>query len=557
MPAIVPRLKSNIQDAATPNAQVRDVSDIAAFGGGQSAAQAASATQGVLKEAGDMVLTQRKQADDLAITQAYEKAVRAKNDLMWNPKDGAYTKKGQDAFAVTSTYKPMYDKTLDEIEGGLANDNQKAMFKGIRSKQSLDFDGDLQRHTFQEVQRFDDETTSSGLKTAQEDAVYNFQTPGKVGESIAQQKALIIAHAQRNGKSGEWVQEKVMDATSQTHTQVIDRMLANGDDRMATTYYNTVKSQVTGTDATKLEKALEEGSMRGESQRRSDQIISQYGSNMTNALAEARKIDDPKLRDATTERVKSEINLREAAKDDYVKKIYQQASNTIDKNGTVDAISPGVWSQFSVGEKSALKAYADHVREGTKPTTDMSTYYSLKDIAENPATRDKFKQMDLLKLQHKLSPSDLKSFIDIQTEAKNGKTDTLDGWRSDSEIVKGSMEAAGISVKDNKEKYDAFARQVDEQQQIMQQKLGRKLNNQEMQQVVDNLLVKGITSRGFFLDTKKSLYEVKPGEKFEVDAKDVPASERSKIEAALKANGKPVTDANVLFYYTKKLQGSR
>ena len=550
----VPRLNQPVQQVGLSKARAQDSTSLETFGGGRGTAQVFQALAQTANVVGDVLKEERMKADKIQVTQAYADAVKAKNQLLYDPKAGAINKRGQDAFGVMDEYMPQFEQKMGEIESRLADGDQKAMFREIRIKQQMDFDGDLQRHTFKEAQEFENETMKYGLEAAREDAVMNFQTPGKVGEAIAAQKGLIQNFAQSTGKSAEWLEMATREAESSTHKDILSRMLANGDDLMASTYMKTVKETLTADHLIQLEKAVEEGSLRGGSQRIVDGLIGKYGS-YSAAMKEVKSMDlDPKLRDATQDRLRSEFAIKEQEKNKYLDNLERGAYDILDRtNGDINQIPPTQWTQFAGGTRSALKRYAEDRRAGVSAKTDIEKYYYLKELAENPDTRAKFQQFDLMKMKPYLSETDMKKFIDAQTEAKKGNSATLDGWRSDSMIVNQAFRDMKMNPKDDPDKYAQFSRKIEEMQMIEQERLGRKLNNTEMQKITDDLKVQVITDRSFFgmINTKKRVFELAGNEQVQVDIEDVPAKDRVEIEAALKKFGRPVTNENILKYFTQ------
>ena len=547
----VPTLNDNVNQVGLSKQRFTDNTSIETFGGGQRTQQGFAAAGAMVKAGTDLIIEEKKKADGVQLTQAYADAVKAKNQLMYDPKSGAINKRGQDAFGINDEYMPQFDAAMDEIEGRLGNDEQKAMFKEIRIKQKMDLDGDFQRHVFKESQAFENETMKYGIEAAREDGILNFQTPGKVGESITTQKALILNYAKNSGKSPEWTEMALKGAESDTHKDVLGRMLANGDDLMAQTYFKTVKDSLTSDTLISMEKAVEEGSIRGGSQRIVDNLINKYGS-YSAAMKEVKEMDlDPKLRDATQDRLRSEFSIKEQEKNKFLSNMERGAYDILDKsNGDITQIPPTQWTQFDGSTRSALKRYADDKRAGIAAKTDIEKYYYLKELAENPETRDQFQQFDLMKMKPYLSETDMKKFIDVQTEVKKGKTDTLDGWRSDSIIVQQAFRDMGKDVKSDSEEFAQFGRRVEQEQIAMQQKLGRKLNNNEMEQITDRLKINVITERGLLWDTKKRAFEVDlKRDTFDLDIDDVPANEKAAITDALKRNNRPVTTENILKYF--------
>lgn len=540
-----------------PTARVSSNAPIEAFGGGASTAAVGRAATQLGEQALNIAREEKQKADDVATTEAYTKTVQLRNKLMYDPQQGAMNRKGKDAFGVGEEYGTQFQQAADEIESSLTNDEQRAMYKRIREQELRDLEGNLTRHTFQQAQAYEEETTQASLLTQREDAVMNYQDPAKVQQSLAMQKNLIMAQAQRNGASPEVIEARMKDAESKTHEAVINRMLANGQDMAASEYYKNVKPAMLGSDATQLERALEEGSLRGQSQRNAIAITTKNG-DLSSALAAVDKIKDQKLQDATRERVKQRFSEREQAINYASEQAFRGAYSIAEKTRRKDDIPPDVWASMSPSQKSSIDAYL------AKDTiqTDWNDYYNLKTMASSTTLRDKFLTTDLLQYRHKLGDTEFKELVNAQAEAKKGDTKALDGFRNDQQIVNDSLAEAGIDPtpksgsKDSKT-VNQFRRRVDEEVAKRQQATGQKVSNEEMQGIVDGLMIKGITERGFFWDTEKHFFEIEKGvdKQFDFDVKAVPPAERQKIESALKAKGIEVTDDKVVGLYRRKLAG--
>lgn len=546
-----------VRRQAGPTARVSTNAPIEAFGGGAGTAAVGRATQQLGDQAFQIAREEKQKADDVATTEAYTKTVQLRNRLMYDPDSGAMNRKGKDAFGIGEQYGADFNKGADEIESSLQNDEQRALYRRIREQEFRDLDGNLTRHTFQQAQAYEEETTQASLLTTREDAVMNYQDPGKVQHSLAMQKNLIVAHAQRNGLSEEVVKMRLQDAESKTHEAVINRMLANGEDMAASEYYKNVKPTMLGSDATQLERALEEGSLRGESQRNAMTISQKFG-DLSSALAAVDKIKDPKLQDATRERVKQRFAEREQAINYAGEQAFRSAYTIAEKTRRKDDIPPNVWAAMSPGQRSSIDAYL------SKDTiqTDWNDYYNLKTMAASTVLRDKFLQTDLLQYRHKLGDTEFKELVNAQAEAKKGDTKALDGFRNDQQIVNDSLAEAGIDPTPKQGSKDAktvnlFRRRVDEEVAKRQQATGKKVTNEEMQGIVDGLMIKGVTERGFFWDTEKHFFELERGvdKQFDFDVKSVPAAERQKIENALRAKGIAVSDDKIVGLYRRKLAG--
>lgn len=555
----MPTVPAPLQEAQTrvqvsPNARVSTQAPEGAFGSTEIAQRAISQVGNQMMQ---IAKEEKQKADDVATTEAYTKTIALRNRLMYDPKSGAMNRKGKDAFGVGEEYTQQFNEGADEIQASLTNEDQRQMYNKIKENELRDLDTNLTKHTFQQAQAYEQQTTEASVAATREDAVLNYQDPGKVQNSLAMQKSLIMAQAERSGVAPETAMMAVKSAESKTHEAVVNRMLANGQDLAASEYYKNIKGSMLADDTIQLEKALEEGSLRGTSQREAMAIAGKTGS-LSQALAQVDKIQDPKIQDATRDRVKQRFQEREQAQNYAAEQAFRSSYQIVEKTRRKDDIPPNQWAAMSPAQKSSIDAYLskDNIQ------TDWNDYYNLKTMAASSQLRDKFMKTDLLLYRAKLGDSEFKELVNAQTEARKGNTETLDGFQTDQQIVNGALAEAGIDPtpkhgSEDAKKVNMFRRRVDEEMRKQQQITGKKLSNQEIQSVADGLMVQGITEKGFFWDTKKRVFEIDPttDKDFEFEAKSIPPVERQKIESALRSKGIKVNEDNVMKLYARKIAG--
>lgn len=556
-----------VRDQALPQVREENVATTSTFGGGPTLDSTTQAVVGTADTAQKIFDQERKKADNLALTDFNTKLTQLKNSLIYDPKSGLMTRKGKDAFGAPEEFGTQFDQGVETLKGSLSNDEQRQMATHYVAQHKAELDTDIQKHVFAESKAFDNETTESGIAAAQDDATLNYHEPEKISNAIATQKAIIMDYAARNGLPPEAVKMKLEEAASKTHGEVIKRMLANGEDQNASEYYKQIKSDVSGADSIHLEKSLEEGSVRGQSQRISDDIMTK-GLSMSAALDQARKIQDPKIRDATVDRVRDQFTQADAARRDAQEKISQSAGNIIDKTGSIDDVPPNQWTALSIAEKSALKSYAKMKSEGTAVATNWDDFYNLKTLASAPATRDAFMKTNLMEYRDKLADGEFKQMVDLQSSLRSGDgkaAEHLDGFRSDQDIVNGVLSDAGINHNakpgsDEAKRVNLFKSKVDKEVMKIQDRTGKKVTNADIKQISDNLMVEGATDNGLFgsgwFASKKRAFEVPTdATQFVIDTKSIPQDEKDKAGAALRARGIPVTDQKILELYKRKLGG--
>lgn len=260
--------------------------------------------------------------DQVAVLEADRKMSEWENKRLYDPKDGALAKRGKDAFGLPDVVGKDFDSYRDEVRAALSNERQRAAFDRQAISRRSDIDKSLSRHVFTEVRKFDDTETENYLKNSRQSAISNSGDPDRIGLEIERQVAAITDFSSRNGLGAEYVRQKTAQARSDTHVGVIDRMLANGQDMAAKTYFDKVKPDIAGDDIAKVERLLVVANTEGQGLRGAGEIWSSMGpksdtdpvniDSMRNE-AEKRYGSDPKIYKAVMDQIKDRANLHNAA----------------------------------------------------------------------------------------------------------------------------------------------------------------------------------------------------------------------------------------------------
>lgn len=253
---VVPKYNApDVQEQVAPSVRAGSPASLEAFGGGTAISQPMEAAQKDLGIAGDLVQQHIHAADQIAVTDADNKLGQLKSDTMYDPAKGYFKQQGKDALASLGDYQQQFSKGVQDISDSL-NPRQQLMFRQKAAAQTTDMNVMMQRHAAQQSLAYDTQVTDASLHNYANQAVLNYQEPGAIDSAIDNQKQTIMQHAQRNGISDEQTQATISQITSKTRTDVIQRMLANGDTDTAQSYYDANKDKLTGSDATGLEKSL-------------------------------------------------------------------------------------------------------------------------------------------------------------------------------------------------------------------------------------------------------------------------------------------------------------
>lgn len=507
---------------------------------------------------------EQERQDEVAIVEAERKLSDWELKRMYDPKEGALSRRGKDAFGLPDTVTKEYDDTVTEIRKSLSNERQRSVFDRSTVGRRRSISEKLNVHVMSEVRKFDDVETDNLIKNAQQIAIANAGDEKRIGEEIDRQQQEIMRYAQRHGLGAEYVSRKLSVARAETHTGVVERLLANGRDVDAKTYVEKYRKEIeSGGDIAKVEKWIEEGSTRGESQRQADAILG-TATTREDAVTKAREIKDPKLRDAVEERVNRYWSVKREAERETREKNMTDAANLIDATGRTSSISPSVWNSFSVSERTQLEQYAKRKEKGEDAKTDLGTYYGLITMASTPGQQEKFSKLNLMDYINKLGKQDFKHIAEVQASIRKNDNKAVDKLlasdRVQNQIVNDAVLAMGLDPTPNEKTSKAKRDQVLEFRRVVrdsvsghEQRIGRNATDKEVQEIVDNLIVKGVTKPGIIFDDTRRVFELKEGETLTIKPADVPPAERRKIEAALRRQGRAVTDEAVTTLYTARI----
>lgn len=228
----------------------------------------------------------------------------------------------------------------------------------------------------------------------------------------------------------------------------------------------------------------------------------------------------------------------------------QVLQGLIANGGDFKALPPALTSalaQQNPAKWDDAMRFAEGLGKGKQATTDWSLYY---DLMRDP---DMLGKANLAAMQDKLAPAEFKQLVALQSKAGEGNAESLSQIQGPMAVVTQMAREVGIDTS-GKSKSDAarmgrLTERVQKDVTEAERAKGKKLTPDEMRSVVAKSFVQVTVDRPWWFDKTKSAFELEPGDK--VTAVKVPASERVKIEAALKKAGRPATDDNIQALYRR------
>jgi hypothetical protein len=232
-----------------------------------------------------------------------------------------------------------------------------------------------------------------------------------------------------------------------------------------------------------------------------------------------------------------------------------------------DRPPPPIWNQLSYEQQRSVDATLKHNAEGTKAATKPDVYYAWVKGLSDPdlAERQKWIDKDLLVDKPNLADEQFRSIADKQATARKGDPDaklahgetiTKKGDRRLKEI---GIETGAKATKEQLERAGDFhlelERKVREQQRAQNNK---PLEPEQVDKIIRDMTYEVTGSGGWFsrnlgVGSNKRAFEVPNADpsRLVVKMKDIPVGDLAKITEALKAEGIPPTDENIIDRYRR------
>jgi hypothetical protein len=504
----------------------------------------------------------KRQAHEITQMEAANKLHRAVNDIVNDPDHGVLSLNGKDALGSPEIARAKYDEIAATIAATMTDPEDQVAFAKTQLVTGINLDTTVMRHTAGEIQKWEGQELQATVVNAKNDALHAASDPTivndlplKVAGSLQRATDAIQKSGPRLGLGPEQIKEQVTAVTSETHTGVINELLASNQITAAHEYFAETKDDIQeGPGKNALVKSLNEGDVRMKSQKIADDIIA-AGGTPAEQRAKARDIpreQDPtgEVRDAVQTRLEHQHALDEKDKADNLNAMLTDAWNIVENTGDINKVPPSMLT--ALGEhRESLRTAALRIAKGEPRVTEPETYYSLMTQArDNPAA---FVKQPLLTFKEKLDDGDFKQLAGLQLSIANGNRNAsekeLSGFRTSDQIFNDTMyQYTGTEPKDYTDAQRSKAAQLHRMMDVQvaaAQADGKKITNQEIQSGLDTLLSTTVRTekRGWFWNSQEDVPLL------DVTVNDISASDRGDLERALRAKGRPVSDQTVLDLY--------
>lgn len=562
MGIVVPQAEQEVSPDVVQAPRVSPAADAETFGYDQQVPQA---TRQLLSQAGEIAAFQKVAADQTAVQDATGQLSRAKTSILYDPQNGVMAKQGKDAFGAPEDAMTQFKKAANDIVAkSIHGPGQKAAFNHTAIGMMDEMNQQVQAHVGQQIKVYDNQTFKALLDNEQDAAALAYGSSDQINASLNRQKAAAQDYAKRNGLGDEQIKALNSDITTDTHAGIIERMLTDQHDVAAKAYYDANKDEIDAKTQDKLSKALKEGSLRGESQRQGDQIWSDTGGDLREALQKTTDIQDPELRDRTRQRIKQFAEDDEMALHHDQERAYLSAANLVDQQRITDpqkirdAIPPTEWETMTPEHRTALLKRSEDV-----PNDDQK-WLDFLDLAKRPdklaelskgdfesnywASFDKSHRERAETMWEASSRGDDKAIVPKQVlDATVLNTGIIPGFRPGKKL--GNAQA---------QSYAAFEQSAADEVQNWQTAHNKKADPQETQQILDGIVLKNYFQNqkpGILTQATKTMLSPFFSQNESVPYESIPDNAREAIVQAARRMGSTVSKDKISRAYYAASKG--
>jgi hypothetical protein len=496
--------------------------------------------------------------DQLRVEDAFNQLRDRQTDLMMNPETGFASKKAADAVApdFITRYSGDFDKAIEQVAKDLPSTRQQDLFRRRAGMAKAEFGDSLMRHVLRETDQYRDNVYKGTVDTETNVAALNWRDQAKVNDSIGRIAMNTAIWADRNGITGDALMAVQMDNVDQVHSAVVNSALDAGDVEFAAQYIDRNRSTIKAPRLVELEgKVATETDVRAAA-RIADDVIGSFGGRIPSETEVRQKVreiagDNVRVRDDATSEALAQLGSKLRDRERQQQEVMAAVFGRLEANGGNLAALPASLRSAIPGDKlGSVRSYADGLRGGGKVETDWDTYYKLR---TNPAL---LRSTNLMALRNRMEDTEFKELVRLQAEA----TDTPEVAQTEVQTTtqRMNMRFAEMGL-DPSPKGKEAAKRVGKAWSTLGANIreaeaaaGRKLTPEQREAEIDRLFASVEVRGSLFGTTDVALFEVAPGK--EVVTVTVPEFDRRQIAAALRAQGKEVSEANIQYYF-KKAQG--
>lgn len=451
-----------------------------------------------------------EQANQIKINDALNKATQARLALTYDPEQGYVHLQGNAAIerpdnrSLDAEYTERFADSIAEIEKGLGNDKQRAIFREKAGNLMVQFQGGIMQHVAKEYASHAISVQEGTIATNIGRMALEYGNPEAVQDSVNAIKAATAQEGKLRGWSAKQTEAAMVENLSRGHSAVIQSTIDQMPD-YAKTYFEIHKAEFTPTARLAAQRLVDEGAFETKTQDASDALWEKHGGDMKAIMGEVREKYEGKERDAIETRLTARNSKERQFQKQYEDDIMEKA---LDRLSRGQNIPTSLMAQLSPRDRLQVQRELKSRAEANAPArkTDMKTWLAFADMSTEE--KAKLSMADLYRLAGPgMSDADLKSAAREVQQAREavakGQPPGLQ-LMTVTEVVKQEARALGIIPADPGKKLSGDQEQAldrfrtDLQGRIvnLEQSTGKKATQDDILKITQQMKVDTVRVRG-------------------------------------------------------------
>ena len=354
-----------------------------------------------------------EQANQIKINDALNRATQARLALTYDPEQGYVHLQGNAAIerpdkrSLDAEYTERFAQSIAEIEQGLGNDKQRAIFREKAGGLMVQFQGGIVQHVAKEYASHAISVQEGTIATNIGRMALEYGNPDAVIDSMNAIKAATAQEGKLRGWSAKQVEAATVENLSRGHSAVIQSTVDQMPD-YAKTYFDIHKAEFTPQARLAAQRLVDEGAFETKTQDASDSLWEKHGGDMKAIMGEVREKFDGKERDAIETRITARNSKERQFQKQYEDDTMEKALDAMSKG---QRIPPSLMAQLSPRDRIQIQDRLKAMAAANGPAarkTDMRTWLAFADLSKEE--KAKMSMADLYRMAGPgMSDSDLKS----------------------------------------------------------------------------------------------------------------------------------------------------
>jgi hypothetical protein len=355
-----------------------------AFGGAQ-ARQLGQVAQG-LGQAAQLGAKLQERQDLEAVTRVFTGLEDEQRRLLREGDNAIFARQGNNAGGATEEMAKWFEEAAPRYGADLTSPAQRRAFEQLLARQRSGVLDSVARHEAQEGKRALVESVQAKAGSSIEQAAAMWTNPQAVATAREDMEHAVAALAQTMGWEGETRERKLAEFHTLFHKRVIDAAAESNSD-YAKAYYEQHKDQIDASARQAIERTLATAGLRADGQAHTDRIIAK-GLSDEEALAEARRIERPELRDEVVRRVTARLNESEALINRDRRAAADDSWRLVVEHNNLDAIPVQTWDRLGGEQQRQIRDYLQARQTKEARGRDEDDYGVLDEVERRIQTGD-------------------------------------------------------------------------------------------------------------------------------------------------------------------------